>query len=68
MRKAVIQMLFLGRFGFLISKGDVGCNNPTIDSYNNYHLIPNGIPSCNQRWYGLVYKWLVNLELSLGNC
>jgi len=30
------------------------CNDPTIGSYNDYHLSPNGIPSCNQRWYGLV--------------
>jgi len=42
------------------------CNNPTIGSYNNSDLSPNGIPSGNQRWYGLVYlgyKWLVNSEL-----
>jgi len=32
------------------------CNDPTIGSYNNYHLSPNGIPSGNQRWYSLVYK------------
>ena len=25
------------------------CNDPTIGSYNNYHLSPNGIPSGNQR-------------------
>ena len=31
------------------------CNNPTIGSYNHYHLSPNGIPRGNQRWYGLVY-------------
>jgi len=31
------------------------CNDPTIGSYNNYHLSPNGMPSGNQRWYGLVY-------------
>jgi len=31
------------------------CNDPTIGSYNDYHLSPNGIPSGNQRWYGLVY-------------
>jgi len=31
-------------------------NDPTIDSYNNYHLSPIGIPSGNQRWYGLVHK------------
>jgi len=31
------------------------CNDPTIDSYNDYHLSPNGKPSGNQRWYGLVY-------------
>jgi len=31
------------------------CNDPTIDSYNRYHLSPNGIPRGNQRWYGLVY-------------
>ena len=30
------------------------CNDPTIGSYNYYHLSPNGIPSGNQRWYGLV--------------
>jgi len=33
----------------------VDCNDPTIGSYNHYHLSPNGIPSGNQRWYGLVY-------------
>jgi len=32
-----------------------GCNDPTIGSYNHYHLSPNGIPSGIQRWYGLVY-------------
>ena len=32
------------------------CNDPTIGRYDNYHLRPNGIPSGNQRWYGLVYK------------
>ena len=31
------------------------CNDPTIGSYNHYHLSPNGIPRGNQRWYGLVY-------------
>jgi len=31
------------------------CNDPTISSYNHYHLSPNGIPSGIQRWYGLVY-------------
>ena len=31
------------------------CNDPTIGSYNHYHLSPNGIPSGNRRWYGLVY-------------
>ena len=25
------------------------CNNPTIGSYNHYHLSPNGIPSGIQR-------------------
>ena len=41
-----------------------------IDSYNNYHLDPNGIPSGNQRWYGrvyVVYKRLVNLKQGQGN-
>ena len=31
------------------------CNDPTIGSYNHYHLSRNGIPRGNQRWYGLVY-------------
>ena len=26
-----------------------------IGSYNYYHLSPNGIPSGNEMWYGLVY-------------
>jgi len=43
------------------------CNHPMIGSYNNYHLSPNGIPSSNQRWYGLVYKEGVNLGQSLEN-
>jgi len=30
------------------------CNDPTIGSYNHYHLSPNGIPRGNLRWYGLV--------------
>jgi len=34
---------------------DHTCNDPTIGSYNDYHLSPNGIPRGNQRWYGLVY-------------
>ena len=33
----------------------IHCNDPTIGSYNYYHLSPNGIPRGNQRWYGLVY-------------
>jgi len=33
----------------------MACNDPTIGSYNHYHLSPNGIPSGIQRWYGLVY-------------
>ena len=32
-------------------------NDPTIGSYNYYHLSPNGIPRGNQRWYGLVYLY-----------
>jgi len=39
----------------LIMKTIVSCNDPTIGSYNHYHLSPNGIPRGNQRWYGLVY-------------
>ena len=35
--------------------GDSGSNDRTIGSYNHYYLSPNGIPSGNQRWYGLVY-------------
>jgi len=31
------------------------CNDSTIGSYNHYHLSQKGIPSGNQRWYGLVY-------------
>ena len=31
------------------------CNDPTIGSYNYYHLSPNGIARGNLRWYGLVY-------------
>ena len=44
--------------------GVKGCNDPSIGSYNLYQLSPNGIPSGNQRWYGLVYleyTLLVNL-------
>ena len=33
----------------------VRCNDPTIGSYNHYHVSPNGIPSGIQRLYGLVY-------------
>jgi len=36
-------------------KAHPGCNDPTIGSYNNYHLSPNGIPRGSERWYGLVY-------------
>jgi len=35
---------------------DSACNDPTIGSYNHYHLSPNGIPSGIQGWYGLVYN------------
>jgi len=35
--------------------GPIICNDPTIGSYNHYHLSPNGIPRGIQRWYGLVY-------------
>jgi len=31
------------------------CNDPTIGSYNNYDLSPNGIPSGNRSWHGLLY-------------
>jgi len=51
-------------------EGVCRCNDPMIGSYNDYHLRPNGIPSGNQRWYGLVYlvyKYLVNLVQGLGN-
>jgi len=30
-------------------------NDPTIGSYTNYDLSPNGISSGNRRCYGLVY-------------
>jgi len=46
------------------------CKDPTIGSYNDYHLSPNGIPRGNQRWYGLVYlvyKGLDNLGQGSGN-
>ena len=43
------------------------CNDPTIGSYNNCHLSLNGILRGNQRWYGLIYKWLVNVEQGLEN-
>jgi len=39
-----------------------GCNDPMIGSYNNYHLSPNGIPSGNRRWYGLVYLVYKNAD------
>jgi len=45
-------------------------NDPTIGSYNHWHLTPNGIPSGSQRWYGLVhlvYKRLVILMQDPGN-
>jgi len=35
--------------------GERRCNDPTIGSYNNYHLSPNGVPRGIQRWYGLIY-------------
>ena len=35
----------------------VTCNDPTIGSYNHYHLSPNGIPRGNLKWYGLVYLY-----------
>ena len=38
-----------------LKDGHPNCNDPTIGSYNHYHLGPNGIPSGNQKWYGLVY-------------
>jgi len=46
------------------------CNDPTIGSYNHYHLSPNGIPSGNQRWYGLVYFIQIAGQpgSGLGNC
>jgi len=37
------------------AKLEAECNDPTIGSYNHYHLSPNGIPRGNQWWYGLVY-------------
>jgi len=42
-------------FFLLLFKSYYFCNDPTIGSYNHYHLSPNGIPRGNQRWYGLVY-------------
>jgi len=45
--------MYLEYFYYDLAHGN--CNDPTIGSYNHYHLSPNGIPSGNQRWYGLVY-------------
>ena len=42
------------------------CNDPTIGSYNNYNLSPNGIPSGNQRWNGLIYLVYIK-QVSLGH-
>jgi len=42
------------------------CNDPTIGSYNNYHLSPNGIPRGSERWYGLVYLVYKNAGLPKG--
>jgi len=36
-------------------------NDPTIGCYNHYHLSPNDIPSGNQRWYGLVYIYIIQM-------
>jgi len=46
--------------GAMSSRAPCRCNDPTIGSYNHYHLSPNGIPSGNQRWYGLVYIYYAN--------
>ena len=46
-------------------------NDPTIGSYNHYHLSPNAIPRGNQRWYGLVYLIQIagcNMYTCSGNC
>jgi len=50
--------LFCGdqRFSFCFPfSSEVGCTDPKIGSYNNYHLSPNGKPRGSQTWYGLVY-------------
>jgi len=39
----------------LVDEQSIWCNDPTIGSYNHYHLCPNGIQRGNQRWYGPVY-------------
>ena len=57
----------MGDYQSELAEEGVKGNDPTIGSYNNYQLSPNGIPSGNQRWYGLVYKWVVNLGQSLRN-
>jgi len=41
--------------GYIVLFNNCCCNDPTIGSYNHYHLSPNGKPRGNQRWYGLVY-------------
>jgi len=55
---SVIEYLLCFPF-FCIIDNDRGgfahCNDPTIGSYNNYHLSPNGIRRGSQRRYGLVY-------------
>jgi len=50
------RVVYLHYFGiWLEGLSLMRCNDPTIGSYNHYHLSPNGIPRGNQRWYGLVY-------------
>jgi len=64
------RSLYLPTGSSVVFQEVLWCNDPTIGSYNHYHLSPNGIPSCNQKWYGLVYlvyKRLVNLGQGAGN-
>jgi len=56
-KEYLLQMHKLGVWtGCVCPLYSVGlCKDPTIGSYNKYHLSPNGIPRGNRRWYGLVY-------------
>ena len=49
--------------GFKYLECPTACNDPTIVSYNNYHVSENCVPRGNKTYYSLVYFVYKNVDL-----